>query len=44
MAGYVNSGAVDTDVDVDTSRLKGQTALVTGGIFYAGSHRSFAPC
>ncbi|KAK5045413.1 hypothetical protein LTR84_009277 [Exophiala bonariae] len=31
MAGYVNSGAVNTDVDVDTSRVKGQTAIVTGG-------------
>lgn len=32
MAGYVNSGAVDTDVDVDTSRVKGLTAVVTGGM------------
>lgn len=31
MAPYVNSGPVDTDVDVDTSRVKGQTAIVTGG-------------
>ncbi|KEF63065.1 uncharacterized protein A1O9_01041 [Exophiala aquamarina CBS 119918] len=31
MGSYVNSGAVNTDVDVDTSRVKGQTALVTGG-------------
>lgn len=43
MAPYVNSGPVNTDVDVDTSRVKGQTAIVTGGMVNTPTHRSYLP-
>jgi hypothetical protein len=31
MQPYTNNGPVNTDVDFDTSRVKGKTAVVTGG-------------
>jgi len=31
MPPYTNTGPVNTDVDFDTSRVKGKTAVVTGG-------------
>lgn len=40
-SGYTNSGAVNTDVDFDTSNVKGKTAIVTGGILAPWSPNGF---
>jgi hypothetical protein len=39
MQAYTNTGPVDTNVDFDTSRVKGQTAIVTGGGSNTGEQR-----
>ena len=36
-SGYFNSGAIDTDVEIDSSKVAGKTAIVTGGILNSSS-------